>query len=446
MPATDFIGPLLETTLASSLAIVLVLLSRRALRTGFGPRIAYGAWALVPVALLAVLLPAAPAPIAIAVPTAAGLAAAPARALAAGAAMPDLRGLLLLAWALGAALATIAFAWRQRRFHEGLGRLRAHGDGLQADASEGLPAAIGWWQPTVVLPADFETRYSAGQRALMLEHERTHIARGDLHANACVAALRCLFWFNPLLHYAARRFHHDQELACDACVIARHPRARRAYGEALLQAQCAAQGIPVGCQFGFGHPLRERIAMLVKPVPSPRRLLAGAALVATLALGAGVTAWAAQMPGQATAVPPPPAPPPAPAAPAAPVPPAPPVPPNAAGLQALPPPPAPPPPPPPPELPLVVSKQAPAYPPGLNDKGIDGEVMLVLDVAPDGSVGNVVVERSQPAGLFDAAAVEAARKWKFNPGMKDGRAVGGRVRVPIWFKSEPKAAAPAAKG
>ncbi|MEO5566403.1 MAG: TonB family protein [Luteimonas sp.] len=294
MDTADLINALLEATLASSVAIALVLGVRRPLRSAFGARVAYAAWILVPVALVAVLLPAPAQPTAITILVPATAAAAPALSELASTATPNLHASLLVGWLLGLALTLTVFVQRQRRFHAGLGRLRTHGDGLQADARDGLPAVMGWWHPEIILPADFDTRYSVDQRALVLAHERTHIARGDLHVNAFAAALRCVFWFNPLLHFAAHRLRHDQELACDASVVARHPGARRAYGEALLQAQFAAQGAPLGCHFGFGHPLKERVSMLAKPVPSVSRWLLGSSVVIVLALGAGMAAWAAQ--------------------------------------------------------------------------------------------------------------------------------------------------------
>ena len=76
----------------------------------------------------------------------------------------------------------------------------------------------------------------------------------------------------------------------------------------------------------------------------------------------------------------------------------------------------------------------PAYPKLAVDQKLSGKVVLLVDVAADGSVTAVVVEHSEPAGVFDASAVEAARQWKFNPSQKDGKAVAGRVRVPVDFR------------
>lgn len=75
----------------------------------------------------------------------------------------------------------------------------------------------------------------------------------------------------------------------------------------------------------------------------------------------------------------------------------------------------------------------PPYPKEAVDARIEGRVVLLVDVAPDGSVAAATVETSQPAGVFDAAVLKAVRGWTFNPAMKDGVAVAGRVRVPVDF-------------
>ena len=77
-----------------------------------------------------------------------------------------------------------------------------------------------------------------------------------------------MFWFNPLVHLAAARFRFDQELACDAAVIARHPDSRRRYGAAMLKTQRAEFGLPMGCHWQSSHPLKERVAMLKQAPPS----------------------------------------------------------------------------------------------------------------------------------------------------------------------------------
>lgn len=124
-----------------------------------------------------------------------------------------------------------------------------------------------------------------------------------------------------------------------------------------------------------------------------------------------------------------------------PAPPAPPAPP------AAPPSPAPPAPAKPPTAPLAPSMAPPKYPAEAASTGQSGRVVLKLLVRTDGSVKDVVVERSEPAGVFDAAAVEAARKWELTPGMKDGQPVEGWVRVPIEFEAPaPQSSGPSTHG
>jgi beta-lactamase regulating signal transducer with metallopeptidase domain len=286
---------LLETSAAMTLALLLVLALRLPLRRAFGAAVGYAAWALVPVSTIAVLLPAATPSLPLA---AAGASAAPIPPpLLQASVAPGFDPLpwLLACWLAGVVVMAAAIWRQQRRFQRGLGRIARRDDGLwQSEAILGLPAAFGLWRPRIVVQRDFDTRYSSEQQAMIRTHERSHIRSGDLHANAFVALLRCLYWFNPLLHYAARRFRHDQELACDLRVLVRHPRSRRSYGEAMLKTLLAAHPSPLACHWAQAHPLKERILMLKQPLPAPKRVGIGAAVLAVVASVAGFGVWAGQ--------------------------------------------------------------------------------------------------------------------------------------------------------
>jgi TonB family protein len=200
------------------------------------------------------------------------------------------------------------------RFVGSLGRLTRLAGRLRRAERPGFgPALVGVIRPWIVTPADFEVRFGAVERELILMHEEVHLARGDAAVNALACALQAACWFNPLAHLGARLMRIDQELACDAAVIERHPGRRRVYAELLLKTQIAAQPLPLGCHWpapngflGSEHPLKERIAMLKAPSPATltRRLGLAAAALTGLACAAG--AWAAQpgaaQPGQSTAL------------------------------------------------------------------------------------------------------------------------------------------------
>ena len=385
---------LLETSIASTAALLLVLLLRRRMRVMFSASVAYATWLLVPIASISVLLPA-PGADTLSIPAVYRFVAQPMQSFVAGAEPGiNVATWLCAAWLLGAIAMLGHFIQQQRRFQRSMGRMFVReADVMQADAVAGLPAAIGVFNPVIVLPADFDTRYSAEQRDLMLVHERAHIRHGDLQANAAFLMLRCVFWFNPLLHFAAGAFRHDQELACDQRVIARRPTSRRAYGEAMFQAQLATQALPLGCHWGFTHPLKERIQMLQTSSPSRVRRGFGASILAVTALLVGTAAWAAQ-----------PAPQTKPTA-------------TSSGAQ-------------------VRGMAAPKYPKEAAEQKLEGTVLLIVDVAADGTVSKVVVERATPAGAFEAAALEAVKKWTFNPMRKGGKAVASQVRVPVDFRMD----------
>jgi len=75
----------------------------------------------------------------------------------------------------------------------------------------------------------------------------------------------------------------------------------------------------------------------------------------------------------------------------------------------------------------------PRYPPAAFRAGIQGEVILIIDVDASGNVTNVSVEKSSRNRDLDRAAMDAARKWKFNPSVINGQKAAGRVRVPVNF-------------
>ena len=64
---------------------------------------------------------------------------------------------------------------------------------------------------------------------------------------------------------------------------------------------------------------------------------------------------------------------------------------------------------------------------------VQGTVILIIDVDANGNVTNVSVEKSSRNRDLDRAAMDAARKWRFNPGQSNGQRSAGRVRVPVDF-------------
>lgn len=83
---------------------------------------------------------------------------------------------------------------------------------------------------------------------------------------------------------------------------------------------------------------------------------------------------------------------------------------------------------------------APTYPPQALARGLSGEVRVRLTIDADGRVADVQVLSASPAGVFEQAAINSVRKWRFEPILRDGRAVEASVATKISFQadSEPR--------
>ncbi len=297
--AIEALRHLLALTLVSTAVISLVLLIRKPVRRAFGASITYRIWFLVPIPLVAMLLPGAPGASSELVtyvqldPVYSLVQRSLSVPLDTGSSINGYAW-LLGAWGVGAALCLAWLLGVQRAYVRGLGALSEDGGTLRAESSAGCPALLGVLRPRIVLPNDFEHRYTAPEQALVLAHENVHLERRDTLWNALAVLLRCVFWFNPLVHLAARFMREDQELACDAAVIDRHPSSRRTYADAMLKTELADAALPVGCHWHSSQTFKERLEMLKTQLPSPARRARGGGLFAIALVVVAFAAWAAE--------------------------------------------------------------------------------------------------------------------------------------------------------
>jgi RNA polymerase sigma factor (sigma-70 family) len=85
--------------------------------------------------------------------------------------------------------------------------------------------------------------------------------------------------------------------------------------------------------------------------------------------------------------------------------------------------------------PVAQRRVPPRYPAGLSQAGVEGEAVVSFVVGADGAVRDVrVVRATQPD--FGAAAMEALKQWRFQPGLKGGAPVNARVSMPMRFTVE----------
>lgn len=76
----------------------------------------------------------------------------------------------------------------------------------------------------------------------------------------------------------------------------------------------------------------------------------------------------------------------------------------------------------------------PAYPSTPRRLGIQGTTMLRVHVLADGRIGDVLVEHSAGHPDLDQAAMEAVRRWRFDPARRGADAVAMWVLLPVEFR------------
>ena len=403
---TELLDGLWQASLWLAVGVVVLVVMRPLLVRLGGAGLAYRSWWLLPMLLVALMLPLPQVALLQQVPT------LPLKVLpgaidgAAGQSLPW-AGVLLALWALGTGLCLLRDLRAQRRFERGMGQLCARADGSwQASADPGLPALVGLWRPRIVVGPDFDQQFTAQEQGLILQHERSHRRNGDHWANGALLMARAVFWFHPLLPWAARRFLRDQELACDARTIAPQPALRGLYASTLLKAQLVHPVAPAVCHWRSQPVLKERIAMLKQSKRKALPWVSGQVLVVGLCLGMGAVAWASQggvagnprigvepfEHAEEDAA--------------------------KAGL----------------DRPIQVDKMPPpSYPKSAIEQRQVGVVNLRVEVDAKGHPTDVQVLSATNPGVFDAVSIAAARSWTYRPAMKNGKPVAGAVKIPITY-------------
>lgn len=410
---------LVRMVCGATLGLAVVLLFRRPTRHVFGAGPAFTLW-LLPIALvLAPLLPRELMPAAMVVlpglivtPHVATPAASPAITI-------DWTHGLVAVWLLGAVFGLLRLAWHYFKLLRGLRAPPAAWNRMLAVTGSKLgtrrvrvhyagPAVL-WALPRawILLPADFVERFETdATRELVLRHELTHIRRGDALWSFAMEVASALLWFHPLAWFARPRFRLDQELACDAASLRASPELTVGYARALLRSR-AVQPAPTLIPWLAEPQLKERIAMITRIPPGALRRRAGFVAVVVL-LAVGLYVAGGQKPASAALE-------------------------NATASMT-------------PSVNITYkSRNPPKYPADALRNGEQGMVALRVHVDAAGDVTEVGVDASESttsSAELLAAAVTAAEGWKFNPGKKDGKSVGGWITIPVTFSLKPTGTCP----
>jgi periplasmic protein TonB len=85
------------------------------------------------------------------------------------------------------------------------------------------------------------------------------------------------------------------------------------------------------------------------------------------------------------------------------------------------------------QKPRPIIQEAPVYPASMRGEKGGGVVTVLFVVDALGAVGNVRVEKSSHQA-FERPALDAVRRWKFEPAVRGGQRVPCKMRVPIRFQ------------
>lgn len=216
----------------------------------------------------------------------------------------SVRQLLLGLWIAGACLGLLRIVWgllcnyRQRRSFPSVTPPPQTQSVMRAcNVPEGMvcvtpvvhtPVVVGFFHPTIYLPS---IEYDDADLAWILKHELCHVAGLDAWLKLGFLLFRCLFWWNPAVHWAQRSVNDVLELRCDGAVLkGADAEARLEYSAALCHVQRLSIGQKDPAFLGMGafSPYRQKelLALRVRmAVENPKPWNPFAVLTSILAVG-----------------------------------------------------------------------------------------------------------------------------------------------------------------
>ena len=287
----DFLSLGQDIIIATSVAIVVIAILRPLVNHFCGAIATLRLWWVLPLAILSALIPKVQQVVISEAATTSAVTMRTAIEVVAPEATWSWQALFVVVWLIGFACYAGWLIVAQWRFEKAVAWRKRFGISPAGTS----PAMLGILRPRLVLPLDFQQCYSRAERRLILQHERTHVERGDSIANLAMAVLTASQWWNPLVIFASRALSRDQERACDASVIHRHPNQLRTYADALSKTVCRTSShLPLVCQWQSFHPTVERIAMLKRHRDRHARLNLAATIIACAAALASAIGYAAR--------------------------------------------------------------------------------------------------------------------------------------------------------
>jgi len=252
------------------------------------------------------------------------------------------------------------------------------------------PLAWSFGKGAIILPAQSE-RWSADEMSAVVRHESAHVARRDCQA-LLIAELACaVYWFHPMVWYAARRMRIEQEHAADDCVLQAGILPAE-YAMRLVSMATGGRREPLLAGAGMRSLLAVRVEAILdgtrRRTMLNRRLVlssAAAALLVALPMAAmQAERKVYKVGGDVT-------------------------------------------------RPEVVYKEQVQYTQEARDVRIEGTVLLSVIIEASGTASDIRVMRGLDPGL-DKQAILAVEKWRFKPATKEGAQVAVTANIEVNFR------------
>lgn len=272
----------------------------------------------------------------------------------------------------------------------------------ETDLSIGL---FGIFRPRIIAKHEFLEMLNDRELTAAYQHEIAHKERWDNVWRLMIDVIASLLWFHPIIWYLKRKILIETEKACDEQVIL-SGQSTSIYANCLLKAAEYAHSGSYFCSVGLLEAsIKIRVSNVIHYEKGNKTIMKTIIIVLTaFALISGSFTLLAATDSAIEVI-------------------------NDEKVYQI-------------ELldvrPRPTRQVAPKYPKELKIQGINGQVNVRFIVSEEGNVSDIEIVDPKPSHVeFIATSVEALLKWKFSPGLIDGKPVKVFVRAPLVFKLTP---------
>jgi bla regulator protein blaR1 len=144
------------------------------------------------------------------------------------------------------------------------------------------PAVVGWMRPVILLPMAVVCNFPATQIELILAHELAHLRRWDPLANLFQVVLETLCFYHPVVHWISRDVRNEREICCDELALSVSGGSRHAFVTALADLGELRERHGSLLLAASGGVLLDRVQQMIMPEREGALLRTPARFVAVL--------------------------------------------------------------------------------------------------------------------------------------------------------------------